>query len=171
MSKLRDLFERFVVYCVVGWLYESIWCVMIDENCEFIDRGFLQGPWIPIYGISMTLILLVIDKLRVKEPFLIFLLGASISTVSELIGSYFLEAVCGEFLWDYSGMFMNFEGRIAVKPAIMFGLLVMLGALSLKPRMEKLQSRLSGSVVRNVFTCFVAVLFAVDVIVSFKAVL
>lgn len=170
MTKLRDLFERFVVYCVVGWLYESIWCVMIDENCEFIDRGFLQGPWIPIYGISMTLILLLIHKLNVRAPFLIFIFGSLFSTVSELIGSYFLEHILGYFLWDYSEMFMNFQGRIAVKPAIMFGLLVLLGALSLEPRLSRLQDRLKDSRVRNVFSILLAVLFVVDVIVSFAKV-
>ena len=72
---IRDRIEWFLVYAVIGWLYECIWCVMIDENGEFFNRGFLKGPWLPIYGFAMLIILFVIRKLKIKRPILIFLTG------------------------------------------------------------------------------------------------
>ncbi len=166
---IRDRIEWFLVYAVIGWLYECIWCVMIDENSEFFNRGFLKGPWLPIYGFAMLIIMFVIRKLKIKRPMLIFLTGAAISTVAELIGSYFLEKILGYFLWDYSEFFMNFEGRIAVKPEVMFGLLVLGGALSVQPKMEYIQERFKDSILHNVIFIAVFGVFVVDLITRFAA--
>lgn len=166
MPKAVKYIEWFIVYCVTGWLYESVWCAMIDENGGFINRGFLYGPWLPIYGFSMLFIMFVIWKFKIRRPFLIFLTGSVLSTLAELIGSYFMDWLCGGFLWDYSRFFMNFQGRIALKPAIMFGLLILGGVLVIHPKMTALQEKFKDSVVHKILFCIVAVAFAADLIIS-----
>ena len=166
MNKLITYTEWFLVYCVTGWLYESIWCAMIDENGGFINRGFLYGPWLPIYGFSMLIIMSVIWALKIKRPFLIFLTGAVMSTTAELIGSYFMDWLCGGFLWNYSSFFMNFQGRIALKPAIMFGLLILGGVLVIHPKMTALQEKFKDSIIHKILFFIVALAFAADLVIS-----
>lgn len=166
MNKLITYTEWFLVYCVTGWLYESIWCAMIDENGGFINRGFLYGPWLPIYGFSMLVIMWVIWRLKIKRPFLIFLTGAVMSTTAELIGSYFMDWLCGGFLWNYSSFFMNFQGRIALKPAIMFGLLILGGVLVIHPKMTALQEKFKDSIIHKILFFIVALAFAADLVIS-----
>ena len=154
MNKLITYTEWFLVYSVTGWLYESIWCAMIDENGGFINRGFLYGPWLPIWA------------LKIKRPFLIFLTGAVMSTTAELIGSYFMDWLCGGFLWNYSSFFMNFQGRIALKPAIMFGLLILGGVLVIHPKMTALQKKFKDSIIHKILFFIVALAFAADLVIS-----
>lgn len=163
---IRTYTEWFIVYAVIGWLYESVWCVLIDENGTFINRGFLYGPWIPVYGFGMFIVLFFLTKTKIQNGFFVFLSGALLSTAAELITSYFLEYLTGHFLWDYSDFFMNFEGRIAVKPEIMFGLLVLFGIKVVHPWMKGLQTKFRDSVIHDVIFIPVALLFFADVAAS-----
>ena len=163
---IRTYTEWFIVYAVIGWLYESIWCVLIDENGKFINRGFLYGPWIPVYGFGMFIVLFFLKKTKIKNGFAVFLSGALLSTAAELATSYFLEYLTGHFLWDYSDFFMNFEGRIAVKPEIMFGLLVLFGIKVVHPKMNELQKKFRDKVIHDVIFIPIALLFFADVAAS-----
>ena len=115
IKKIRDLFEFFIVCCMIGWVYESVWWMMVEYNRGFVNRGFLLGPWLPIYGLGMLLVYFVFKKFNIKTPGKMFIFGTLIATAFELAGSYFSEWVIGKRLWSYSKMFLNFEGRIALK--------------------------------------------------------
>jgi uncharacterized membrane protein len=108
----------------------------------------------------------VIWKLKIKKPFLIFLTGAVLSTTAELIGSYFMDWLCGGFLWNYSNFFMNFQGRIALKPAIMFGLLILGGVLVIHPKMTALQKKYKDSIVHKILFGIVTLAFVADLAIS-----
>ncbi len=83
----RDYAECFLVYCFGGWVYESIWCCMIYHRRGFINRGFLFGPWLPIYGIGVFIILGIFALIRIKKPLPVFIVGAVIATIAELTAS------------------------------------------------------------------------------------
>ena len=83
---MRKIMERFLLFCLGGWIYESIWCSLITQSRGFVNRFF--GPWIPIYGFGMMFILLVIRKLEIKKWYFVFDTGIMISVVCELLGSY-----------------------------------------------------------------------------------
>ncbi|MBR6256323.1 MAG: putative ABC transporter permease, partial [Lachnospiraceae bacterium] len=84
----RDYMEYFLVYAFCGWVYESIWCCMIYHRRGFINRGFLFGPWLPVYGFVFFIILGLFTLLKIKKPVIVFVTGTVIATVSELIASY-----------------------------------------------------------------------------------
>ena len=136
LKKARNLIEWFIIYCIMGWLYEVVWWYLIELNRGFVNRGVLYGPWLPIYGFGMLAVLGVVRLLKIKKPFPIFLIGTALVTGVELLGSYIMEWTVGYIMWDYSGMFGNYDGRIAVKTSILFGLLIMFGIYSVHPRME-----------------------------------
>ena len=166
LKKIRNLFELFIICCFLGWVYESVWWMMVELNYKFVNRGFLLGPWLPIYGAGMLIVSFVFDKLKIKKGWQIFLFGTLIATAFELLGSYIAEWVTGEQLWTYEDMFLNFQGRIALKPDIYFGLLILLGVYGVKPGLEKMQQKYDNSVVHNVICGTVAAVFLADVIYS-----
>ena len=167
MKKIRDVFEWFVVWCVCGWLYEVVWWMMIEENLGFINRGVLFGPWLPIYGFGMLFVLAVVKLFKIKKPIFIFLVGTFIATAAEFIGSYIMQWTLGYFLWNYSDMFLNFEGRIAFKTSLFFGLLILFGIYWLHPRMIKIQKKFDNSVIRNIITCLVFAAMIFDAVYTF----
>ncbi|MBR4494533.1 MAG: hypothetical protein IKP14_07450, partial [Clostridiales bacterium] len=73
---------------------------------------------------------------------------------------------CGGFLWNYSSFFMNFQGRIALKPAIMFGLLILGGVLVIHPKMTSLQEKFKDSIIHKILFFIVALAFAADLVIS-----
>ncbi|MBR6329957.1 MAG: putative ABC transporter permease [Lachnospiraceae bacterium] len=119
----------FVFYAFVGWIYEVSLCIF-EAKIGFVNRGFLWLPILPVYGFG-SLLFIQLYRLRKKKlpvgsfdmmPVVIFLIILVSTTVVELITSYILEAAIGGWLWDYTGYFMNFEGRISLKTSLRFGL-------------------------------------------------
>ena len=162
--KLRDLFEFFLAYSVFGWLYESVWYSMVESQIGFVNRGFLFGPWLPIYGFGMLLITFVLNKFNIKNGYAVFFTGTIISTLAELIGSYLSELISGKTLWDYSDYFLNFQGRIALKPDMIFGLLTLFVFFQICPVITNLQKRYKYNIKHNIITGSLAVLFCIDLI-------
>jgi uncharacterized membrane protein len=160
----RDYMEYFLVYCVLGWVYESIWCCMIYHKRGFINRGFLFGPWLPIYGFGFFIIMGIFKLLKVKKPLWVFVVGTIIATTAELIASYIIDATLGTPMWDYHGYFMNFDGRIALEPALMFGLMIWAALCLLQPAIIKLQNKFRKSKIHNNCFIVITILFFVDLI-------
>ena len=160
----RDYMEYFLIYCMLGWVYESVWCCMIYHRRGFINRGFLFGPWLPIYGFGFFIILGIFTLLKVKKPVWVFVVGTVVATVAELVASYILDATVGEKMWDYTGYFMNFEGRIALVPDLMFGLMIAVAICLIQPFIKKLQAKFRDSKAHNIGFIVITVLFAIDLI-------
>ncbi len=160
----RDNMEFFLTYCFFGWVYESIWCCLIYHRRGFINRGFLFGPWLPIYGIGFFIILGIFKLLRVKKPILVFIVGAVVAATAELIASYIIEAAGMDPMWDYHAEFLNFDGRIALVPSLMFGLLIWVALCLIHPGIKKLQDKFRKSKAHNIGFIIIAVLFFIDLI-------
>ena len=99
---IRNYIEYFLIYCFLGWLYESIWCDVIYHRRGFLNRGFLWGPWLPIYGIGFFIIFGILTLLKIKKPIMVFISGTIIATSAELIASYILEMTTVDYMWDYT---------------------------------------------------------------------
>ena len=163
-NRFRDYLEWFLIYAFCGWIYESVWCCMIYHRRGFINRGFLFGPWLPIYGFGFFIVLGIFTLLRVKKHLWVFLVGTVVAVGAELIASYIIDAVIGNPLWDYTGYFMNFDGRIALVPGLMFGFLIWLGVCIVQPAIVKLQEKFRTSAIHQIGFILIAVLFLVDLV-------
>ena len=163
-NTFRDYMEYFLIYAFFGWIYESIWCCMIYHKRGFINRGVLFGPWLPIYGFVFFAIWGIFKLLKVKKAIPVFLIGTAVATLAELSASYVIDMVIGKALWDYHGYFMNFDGRIALEPSLMFGLLIWVAICVMHPLIIKLQKKTVDSKIHNVLFIITAILFAVDLI-------
>ncbi len=158
----RNNMEYFLVYCLFGWIYESIWCDVIYHRRGFINRGFLFGPWLPIYGIGFFVILGIFTLLKIKKKIPVFIAGAVIATAAELIASYIFDHTFSHKMWDYTGYFMNFQGRIALVPSLMFGLLIFVAICLIQPALIKFQKKYDDSKVHNILFILIALCFFID---------
>ena len=108
----------FAVYSAAGWIYETVIC-SIDQR-KFVKRGFLCGPYCPIYGFGALLDILLLG--RIENPSLLFAVGAAAASVLEYAASWLMEALFHARWWDYSHMRFHINGRVCLLGAIVFGL-------------------------------------------------
>ena len=114
-----SLILMFFIFSFVGWVWEVSLHLITDG--EFVNRGVLQGPWLPIYGSGGLLILILLNKFR-KNPILQFVLIVVLCGCIEYFTSYYLEVMHGGIRWwDYSGYFLNLNGRICAEGLLVFG--------------------------------------------------
>lgn len=110
----------FFAFSLMGWVWEVSLHLITDG--VFVNRGVLHGPWLPIYGTGGVMILAVLNKFR-EKPLVEFLLTIVLCGCVEYFTSWFLEITHnGEKWWDYSGYFLNLNGRICAEGLLVFGL-------------------------------------------------
>ena len=169
-EKFKLYFYYFLIYSFIGWIYEVIIFLYMGEG--FVNRGFLFGPYLPVYGFGGIIILLLLGKLMKKKvkigkvnimPFLIFLLISFIATVVELGTSYILDIFNLE-LWNYNEWAINFEGRIALIPSLRFGALGVIILYLLQPFFEKKLNKMNDNL-RNIIFYILFVIIIIDFIV------
>jgi len=114
---IYDYICWFFLYSVAGWLYESILCSAIEK--QWINRGFLSGPYCPIYGFGALINILVLDES--KNVLVLFYLGAVTACTLEYFTSWLMEKTFNARWWDYSGHRFNLNGRISMAGAVVFG--------------------------------------------------
>lgn len=113
----------FAVFSVCGWVYETIFAALRRGRWE--NRGFLFGPVCPIYGTGAVGCMILFDHPAVADGSFpwwgVFLTSMVLSALLELTTSIVLEKRFHARWWDYSNLPLNFQGRICVWPAMLFG--------------------------------------------------
>ncbi|QNQ81997.1 putative ABC transporter permease [Lactobacillus sp. PV012] len=130
-----ELVALFFTYSVIGWLWETIYCSIKDHQYEY--RGFLFGPYCPVYGFAVTTILVATHPFQ-NNIFLLFIVGAVVATLFELIASIFLQKFFHLKLWDYSNLKWNFQGRIAPEISLFWGIGVVALVKFVQPFVQKI---------------------------------
>ena len=109
----------FFIYCFMGWVWES--CYVSAKSGKWVNRGFLHGPALPIYGSGAIVILVSTIGVRDSIP-LIFLLGMLSSTILEFVTGYCMERMFGVRYWDYSKKPFNLMGHICLFSSVGWGI-------------------------------------------------
>lgn len=109
----------FFLFSIAGWIWEVF--IYLIKDGEFVNRGFLFGPWLPVYGSGGILLIFLLKKWEYK-PVKVFFLSMLICSVLEYGTSFCLERIWGYRWWDYSNDFLNINGRICLWGSLMFGL-------------------------------------------------
>lgn len=104
----------------LGWCMEVI-CKLIQFG-RFINRGFLIGPWCPIYGFGTVLITLLLSRFT-DDPLAVFALAMLLCGTLEYLTSYIMEKAFHARWWDYSAKKFNLNSRVCADTLIPFGLL------------------------------------------------
>lgn len=111
----------FCIYSVFGYIGEVLYCSIPAHH--FVNRGFLYGPWIPIYGFGGLAIHTLTQGVSVvpSNPLFVFLASMVLASLIEYIGSWLLETWFGIKLWDYSSHRCNIHGRVCLLNSTIFG--------------------------------------------------
>ena len=133
MEYCIDLVLLFFAYSVLGWCIEVT--LKYFQFHRFINRGFLTGPWLPIYGSGAVLITLTVDGLAPLESSVgtTFALSFVLCGTVEYMTSFVMEKRFHARWWDYSQKPMNLHGRVWIGNLILFGLGGVLIAKVLNP--------------------------------------
>lgn len=140
--ELIDLVLYFVVYSFMGWLIETAFAGVITR--KFVNRGFLIGPFCPIYGFGALLIVLCSTWVRaVFENDLTFfvvsiIMSIFLTTLLELIGGFILEKFFNHKWWDYGDKLLNFHGYICLQYSLIWGLLAFITIQIVHPEIYEL---------------------------------
>ena len=167
MEWLLSQFVYFVLYSFLGWLCETIYCSIGSK--KFINRGFLNGPFCPIYGTGALLVIDVFMKYK-DDLVALFILSMVVTSVVEYITSYLLEKIFNLQLWDYSTYSFNLNGRVCLKNSLMFGVLSIAAVEVIHPAVESFLNKLPYWFLVT-FTGILVVYFICDVFITVKALL
>lgn len=152
----------FFIFCLVGWLWEV--SLYLYEEGIFVNRGVLNGPWLPIYGSGGVLILMVLYRFRhniLREFFSIIILCGFL----EYTTAWALDYLFNTKWWDYTGYFINIQGRICAEGLLVFAVGGTVVVYCLAPLIDNLVQKIQLKIIAPI--CIVLLLaFMGDVIYS-----
>jgi len=126
-----DLLYYFFIYAFMGWCIETVYASWKDAH--FVNRGFLNGPFCPIYGFG-ALILIIVLRPVMDNIILLFIGAVILTSILEYITGFVLEKVFGHKWWDYSNRPFNIQGRICLRFSIYWGIVSVLILKILHPQ-------------------------------------
>ena len=157
----------FFFYCFCGWVWESCYVSLCQRR--WVNRGFLHGPLLPIYGSGAIIILFV--TLPVEDSLvLIWLLGMLAATALEYVVGAAMEKIFQVRYWDYSQHRFNLNGHICLSSSIAWGFFSILLVRFLHPPVGRLLGDIPSWCV-DPLALVLTVAFTVDVVRSVQAAL
>lgn len=154
----------FFIYSFLGWIVEVI-DIFIKQK-KLSNRGFLIGPYLPIYG-SGCLLIIIFLKNQTSDLIGIFLKAMIICSLLEYFTSYIMEKIFKTRWWDYSDRSYNINGRICLLNMLCFGLLGCLLMYIINPILTNILLSININLI-NILGIIVIIIFVIDFIVSFK---
>lgn len=152
----------FFTYAILGWLME-VGCKLVETK-KFINRGFLIGPYCPIYGWGAIIITLLLNK-YLADPIALFIMAIVICSIIEYATSYFMEKIYHARWWDYSRRKYNINGRICLETMIPFGILGVLIMYFANPFFTGIYEKIPENAL-TVICSFLVIVFLIDNIIS-----
>ncbi len=109
----------FFIYSFIGWVWEC--CFVSVRKRRWVNRGFMYGPMLPIYGFGALAVLISTIRVRDSIP-LIFLFGMVGATLLEYVTGAVMERLFNVKYWDYSNQKFNLNGYICLTSSLGWGL-------------------------------------------------
>ena len=163
---IRVYFLLFLAYSFIGWAMEVVGKLITLR--KFINRGFLIGPYCPIYGCGAILITFLLKR-YVDDPITLFIMAILICGILEYLTSYFMEKIYHARWWDYSQRRFNINGRVCLNTIIPFGLLGMFIMYVSNPFLIG-KIKALPTLVLNILFWVTLLIFIIDNIVSTKVI-
>lgn len=167
LEVLTTWFLYFILYSVLGWAVETIYCSLLQG--KLAERGFLTGPYCPIYGFGAVFVLIILTPLT-SNPLAIFLVGMVITSALEYFASFAMEKIFHMRWWDYSNHHFNIKGRICLLNSTLFGILCLILTLVIHPFIVEVMAKIPFNwlyIIAGVLLVF----FGADCIYSTRATL
>lgn len=163
---IYNILSMFFVYSCMGWCLEVVFCGL--NNGHFINRGFLNGPVCPIYGVGGVLIISLLTPIS-GNVFVLFAGAVVVTSLIEYLTGYALEQLYNARWWDYSKEPFNIKGYICLKFSLAWGIVGVILMRGIHPAVMKITGifpKVLGWVLLSVFSA----VFIADCIATFIAV-
>ena len=164
MYQFLYYFMLFFIYSVCGWLIEITCCSIAAK--KFTDRGFLIGPYCPIYGWASLAMIFFLEKYH-NDPITLFFMAVVICSILEYFTSLIMEKLFHARWWDYRHKRFNIDGRICLENSFIFGLLGFLLIKYINPYIETSLNYIPQQPF-IIMASILFILFIIDTILSFS---
>ncbi len=152
----------FFLGCVVGYVYEEIFYFFADGY--LYNRGFLYGPYLPVYGVGAILIYLLLNRFK-KYPLLVFLLSFVITGVVEYLTGFWMLEVYDRRWWDYTGLFLNIDGFVCFRSVFTFAIAALALIYVFVPLIDKLINKM-GKKASFVLSLTIGIIMIIDLVLT-----
>ena len=163
LREIENLILVFFIYSFAGWFMESVGGILKEKR--FINRGFLIGPYCPVYGYGVVAITLLLGKY--KDDFVtLFIMSTLLCGSLEYLTSYIMEKLFHARWWDYHNHKFNINGRICLETMLPFGIAGSVILCILNPMIYS-KLALLPDLVMNIISALLVIIFIADNIISF----
>lgn len=154
----------FYFYCIAGWIFES-GNVSVRQK-KWVNRGFMKGPWLPLYG-SGALVILLSTLPFEQNPIAVYFVSAISATILEYITGVVMLKLFKVRYWDYRYRKIQFQGHICLVSTIVWGFLGLLMVYIIHPPVVKLVGSWNSEVV-SIITFLITICIVYDFANSFR---
>lgn len=165
INLIIKIFWIFVIGSVFGFFAEMLYGAVYTRTLV-IRKGLIYGPFIQVYGIGAIAYYLLISK--VKDPKEAFFSGMIMGGILEYICSFFQEILFGTISWDYSNLFLNFNGRTCLLYCFYWGIIAVVYLKIVYPLFEKIEPLIYKKSIR-ILTVFCMIFMIFDITISCMA--
>lgn len=165
LINFHDFILFFTLYSFLGWIIEVIYAFYAHK--KFVNRGFLNGPFCPIYGFASLIIISSLNNFK-NNIFILFILGTLLTSLIEYFTAVILEKTFKTTWWDYTDDAFNIKGRVCLLFSIIWGLVSVVLVILIHPIVETLIYSVPMSV-RKYFFIILLTYFFIDLIITLKA--
>lgn len=162
--RLTEMFLLFIIYAFLGWIVEIINNVVVFK--KFVNRGFLIGPYCPIYGVGGLIATIFLTKYK-ESIIVLFVMSMFLFALLEYFTSYLMEKLFKARWWDYTDYRFNINGRICLETLIPFGLLGCFAIYVVNPIIFSIFN-MTNIVVLRIIAIVIFIIFIIDFTVSLK---
>lgn len=159
---IYELLWLFFIYGFLGWCVEVAYCGV--SNGKFVNRGFLNGPICPIYGVGAVTVILCLTPIQ-DNTFVLFIGSAILTSILELITGFALDKIFHARWWDYSDKPFNIGGYICLKFSIYWGLVCIALMRGVHPTVLKFV-HIIPDILGIITLIFFAVVFITDIVIT-----
>ncbi len=162
MTIFLKFFLYFLIYSILGWGMESFYVFLLDQ--KLVNRGFLLGPYCPIYGFGALINILYLNQYK-DNPLTVFIISMVLCSVLEYITSYLMEKIFKTRWWDYSDNKYNLNGRVCLRNTLLFGLASLVLIYLINPIISNIINKINITYIYAISIIWL-ILFITDIIVS-----
>ena len=167
LTQIKIYFLLFMIYSILGWLMEVINAKFTIK--KFVNRGFLIGPYCPIYGCGAILITILLSKFK-NNVIIFFIMSILLCGILEYLTSYLMEKIFHLRWWDYSHRKFNINGRVCIGTLLPFGILGTIIMYISNPFIIDTINLISHQLL-NILFYIIAIIFITDFITSISTIL
>ena len=153
-----NLIYFFAFYSFAGWCVEVLY--YFKNEHKFVNRGFLYGPFCPIYGCGAVSLVVFLDNYK-NNIFILFFLAVVLTSVLEYFTGFILEKTFKTKWWDYTDDPFNLHGRVCLLYSLMWGVGEVIIIRVIHPIINNIVMNIPA-ILGDIFLSFIVIYFIID---------